>query len=71
MLMLFLVIPIFFTGLSFLFIYSYLRKPSLVLINGAGKLRFNFLVMGIKHIFQKTSFLFRIQLAFTLKGFLK
>lgn len=71
MLMLFLVIPIFFTGLSFLFIYSYLRKPSLVLINGAGKLRFNFLVMGIKHIFQKNSFLFRIQLAFTLKGFLK
>lgn len=71
MLILFLVMPIFFTGLSFLFIWSYLRKPSLVLINGAGKLRFNFLVTGIKHIFQKTSFLFRIQLAFTLKGFLK
>ena len=71
MLILFLVIPIFFTGLSFLFIYSYLRKPSLVLINGAGKLHFNFLVTGIKHIFRKTSFLFRIQLAFTLKGFFK
>ncbi|WP_425379569.1 ABC transporter permease [Spiroplasma endosymbiont of Stenodema calcarata] len=71
MVMLFVVIPIFFTGLSFLFIYSYLRKPSLALINGADKLHFNFLVTGIKHIFRRTSFLFRIQLAFTLKGFLK
>ncbi|WHQ36346.1 ABC transporter permease [Spiroplasma sp. SV19] len=71
MLILFLVVPIFFTGLSFLFIYSYLRKPSLVLIHGGGKLRFNFLVTGVKKVFQKTSFLFRMQLAFTLKGFLK
>ncbi|QIA75179.1 ABC transporter permease [Spiroplasma citri] len=71
MLILFLVIPVFFTTLSFLFTMSYLKKPSLVLINGAGKMHFYGLIIGIKKIFSKTSFLFRIQLAFTLKGFWK
>ncbi|RUO86650.1 ABC transporter permease [Spiroplasma endosymbiont of Megaselia nigra] len=71
MLILFLVIPIFFTTLSFLFTMSYLKKPSLVLINGAGKMHFYGLIIGIKKIFSKTSFLFRIQLAFTLKEFWK
>lgn len=71
MLILFLVIPIFFTTLSFLFTMSYLKKPSLVLINVAGKMHFYGLIIGIKKIFSKTSFLFRIQLAFTLKGFWK
>ncbi|UZQ30816.1 MAG: ABC transporter permease [Spiroplasma phoeniceum] len=71
MLILFLVIPIFFATLSFLFTMSYLKKPSLVLINGAGKMHFYGLIIGIKKIFSKKSFLFRIQLAFTLKGFWK
>lgn len=71
MLILFLVIPVFFTTLSFLFTMSYLKKPSLVLINGAGKMHFYGLIIGIKKIFSKTSFLFRIKLAFTLKGFWK
>ncbi|WP_374695948.1 ABC transporter permease [Spiroplasma endosymbiont of Polydrusus formosus] len=71
MFILFFVIPIFFTALSFLLTISYLKKPSLVLINSGGKFRFYGLMIGIKKIFSKATFLFRIQLAFTLKGFWK
>ncbi|WP_338954614.1 ABC transporter permease [Spiroplasma endosymbiont of Polydrusus cervinus] len=71
MFILFFVIPIFFTALFFLFTISYLKKPSLVLINVGGKVHFYALMIGIKKIFSKSGFLFRIQLAFFLKEFWK
>lgn len=67
----FVVIPFVFTALAYLIIFFYVKKPILQLINANLKARNGFLKSAIKKMFSKTTFIFKMQLAFTLKSFLK
>lgn len=71
MLILFLLVPFCFLLISFLVFQFYLSKKTLHLISQNNLQRISKFKLSIKKLFSKCHFLFRIQLAFTLKSFFK
>lgn len=68
---LFIVIPGVFVLISYLLNFYFLKQPVLNLINGNPRMRISLLARFFGRVFRKTTFVVRVQIAFTFKAFSK